>query len=77
MIISITNQVTVIALTLLIVIKSFLINKAKHLKLKCNKLGGGGDLKFIPVKSVQSALSDLKRPPERLQSQCNYRLFIT
>ena len=29
------------------------------------------------VKSVQSALSDLKRPPERLQSQCNYRLFIT
>ena len=28
-------------------------------------------------KSVQSALSDLKRPPERLQSQCNYRLFIT
>ena len=29
------------------------------------------------LKSVQSALSDLKRPPERLQSQCNYRLFIT
>ena len=29
------------------------------------------------AKSVQSALSDLKRPPERLQSQCNYRLFIT
>ena len=29
------------------------------------------------VKSVQSALSDLKRPPERLQSQCNYHLFIT
>ena len=29
------------------------------------------------VKSVQSALSDLKRPPERLQSQCNYRPFIT
>ena len=29
------------------------------------------------VKSVQSALSDLERPPERLQSQCNYRLFIT
>ena len=28
-------------------------------------------------KSVQSALSDLKRPPERLQSQCNYRPFIT
>ena len=29
------------------------------------------------IKSVQSALSDLKRPPERLQSQCNYRPFIT
>ena len=29
------------------------------------------------VKSVQSALRDLKRPPERLQSQCNYRPFIT
>ena len=29
------------------------------------------------VKSVQSALSDLKRPPERLQSLCNYRSFIT
>ena len=29
------------------------------------------------LKSVQSALSDLKRPPERLQSQCNYRSFIT
>ena len=29
------------------------------------------------VKSAQSALSDLKRPPERLQSQCNYRPFIT
>ena len=29
------------------------------------------------VISVQSALSDLKRPPERLQSQCNYRPFIT
>ena len=28
------------------------------------------------VKSVQSALSDLKRPPERLQSQCNYGPFI-
>ena len=24
------------------------------------------------LKSVQSALSDLKRPPERLQSQCNF-----
>ena len=31
----------------------------------------------IGVKSVQSASSDLKRPPERLQSQCNYRPFIT
>ena len=29
------------------------------------------------VKSVQSALSNLKRPPERLQSQCNCRPFIT
>ena len=29
------------------------------------------------LKSVQSALSDLKLPPERLQSQCNYRPFIT
>ena len=29
------------------------------------------------VKSVQSALSDLKCPPERLQSQCNYQSFIT
>ena len=31
----------------------------------------------MSVKSVQSALSDLKRLPERLQSQCNYRPFIT
>ena len=29
------------------------------------------------LKFVQSALSDLKRLPERLQSQCNYRPFIT
>ena len=29
------------------------------------------------VKSVQSAVSDLKRSPERLQSQCNYRPFFT
>ena len=29
------------------------------------------------IKSVQSALSDLKHPPERLRSQCNYRPFIT
>ena len=29
----------------------------------------------LTVKSVE--LSDLKRPPERLQSQCNYRPFIT
>ena len=28
------------------------------------------------VKSVQSALSDLKRPPERLQSQCNYHSLL-
>ena len=34
-------------------------------------------LSVARVKSVQSALSDLKRPPERLQSQCNYRPFIT
>ena len=32
---------------------------------------------IIMLKSVQSALRDLKRPPERLQSQCNYRPFIT
>ena len=31
----------------------------------------------LKLKSVQSALSDLKRHPERLQSQCNYRPFIT
>ena len=31
----------------------------------------------LGVKSVQSALSDLKRLPERLQSQCNYQPFIT
>ena len=36
-----------------------------------------GSILPMEVKSVQSALSDLKRPPERLQSQCNYRLFIT
>ena len=29
------------------------------------------------LKSVQSPLSDLKRLPERLQSQCNYWPFIT
>ena len=34
-------------------------------------------LASVQLKSVQSALSDLKRPPERLQSQCNYRPFIT
>ena len=28
-------------------------------------------------KKIKEALSDLKRPPERLQSQCNYRPFIT
>ena len=31
----------------------------------------------LNVKSVQSALSDLKSPPDRLQSQCNYQPFIT
>ena len=31
----------------------------------------------MTIKSVQSALSDLKRLPERLQSQSNYRPFIT
>ena len=31
----------------------------------------------LKIKSVQSALSDLKCPPERLQSQCNYQPFIT
>ena len=31
----------------------------------------------LGLKSVQSALSDLKRPPEHLQSQCNYQPFIT
>ena len=31
----------------------------------------------VQVKSVQSALSYLKRLPKRLQSQCNYRPFIT
>ena len=31
----------------------------------------------VQLKSVQSALSDLKRLSERLQSQCNYRPFIT
>ena len=35
------------------------------------------DIYSVVVKSVQSALSDLKRPPECLQSQCNYRPFIT
>ena len=41
MTISIINQVTVIAPALLsIVIKSFLINRTKHLKLKSNKLTG-------------------------------------
>ena len=35
------------------------------------------DIHILLVKSVQSALNDLKRSPERLQSQCNYRPFIT
>ena len=34
------------------------------------------ELKNFKVKSVQSALSDLKHPPERLQSQCNYSLSL-
>ena len=38
---------------------------------------GGSKLIEQTLKSVQSALSDLKRPPERLQFQCNYRPFIT
>ena len=39
------------ALTLFIVIKSLLINKAKHFKLKCNKLARNKfeNLKFIPA----------------------------
>ena len=36
-----------------------------------------GILEKSLVKSVQSALSDLKCVPERLQSQCNYWPFIT
>ena len=36
-----------------------------------------GHVRNYTVKSVQSGLSDLKRPPEHLQSQCNYRPFIT
>ena len=51
----------------------------KIMPLKCTG-GVGHKNKKKPdtfLKSVQSALSDLKRPPERLQSQCNYRPFIT
>ena len=36
--IPIINQVTVIALALFTIINTFLINLAKQLKLKCNKL---------------------------------------
>ena len=44
---------------------------------KKQKFGYAKNVQFGRVKSVQSALSDLKHPPERLQSQCNYRPFIT
>ena len=47
----------------------------KFSKLRVN--GGMLIFSITFMKSVQSALSDLKRPPERLQSQCNYRSFIT
>ena len=52
---------------------------AFFLKLRVNEGMLRFSIAFITekVKSVQSALSDLKRPPERLQSQCNYRSFIT
>ena len=46
-----------------------------YLKQNCFSHGEGSFKES--VKSVQSALSDLKRPPERLQSQYNHRLFIT
>ena len=49
---------------------------ATYLEMVCCPL----NMKWIfakSVKSVQSALSDLKRLPERLQSQCNYWPFIT
>ena len=59
-------------------------NLLKHITNISKKLIFGGKfplqrlhLDNYNVKSVQSALSDLKRPPERLQSQCNYRPFIT
>ena len=47
---------------------------------ECSGLESALSLKCLAsryLKSVQSALSDLKRLPERLQSQCNYRPFIT
>ena len=47
------------------------------MSLDCTLENRGGGTCYVGVKSVQSALSDLKRPPERLQSQCNYRPFIT
>ena len=49
-----------------------LSSKSSSLLLKVSHL-----VPRYTVESVQSALSDLKRPPERLQSQCNYRPFIT
>ena len=41
-------------------------------------LGGGTPSRISKssVKSVQSALSDLKRPPDHLQSQCNIILSL-
>ena len=65
--------------------KSFRIAQVSHcavqLGLAIGDCANVAVLGFTPcmlcVKSAQSALSDLKRPPERLQSQCNYRLFIT
>ena len=49
----------------------------KQFGLHSLRAGGATSAANNSVKSVQSALSDFKRPPERSQSQCNYRLFIT
>ena len=57
-----------------VVLLSHQLNEA----FRCTKGQAQGEtLREVSVKSVQSALSDLKRPPERLQSQRNYRPFIT
>ena len=48
-----------------------------HLSVDVVEVKVQSQLHAAGLKSVQSALSDLKRPHERLQSQCNYRLFIT